>query len=196
MTIANRVTVRIEGQHGSISNLVWEDVPPFAVITGVNGAGKSQLLEVLAHSYGALRPREYRTMPQSVHVGAQAHIDGETFAPGEVYHSYGEWTELSGGQASESQVREAISALHGDRQNPWFWQMFASRLGGTVAEAQALSREEFFEALTPGLLWAGRVPELRHSLSVLFLAYRLFERVARERGLSPDQVQQRYGEPP
>jgi len=60
--MADRITILIEGQHGSISNLEWPDVPPFAVITGVNGAGKSQLLEVLAYSYNALQPRPHGPM--------------------------------------------------------------------------------------------------------------------------------------
>jgi hypothetical protein len=33
----------------SIDYLVWDDIPPFAVLTGLNGSGKTQLLELLAH---------------------------------------------------------------------------------------------------------------------------------------------------
>jgi hypothetical protein len=47
----------------SIDELVWDAIPPFAVLTGVNGSGKTQLLELLAYKltntvhpqYGELR---------------------------------------------------------------------------------------------------------------------------------------------
>jgi ABC-type lipoprotein export system ATPase subunit len=49
-----RTPIRIEincqpgKKYKSIELLIWEDIPPFAVITGLNGSGKTQLLEVLA----------------------------------------------------------------------------------------------------------------------------------------------------
>jgi predicted ATPase len=197
MTIAHRVTIHIEGQHGSISNLEWQDVPPFAVMTGVNGAGKSQLLEVLAHSYGALQPRYSRLMgSQPPEIRARARIEGASFALGEVYHSYGEWPQLDGSGVSEQQIKDAIRALHSERQNDRFWQTFADRLGRTVEDATTLSIEEFYEALTPNLLWGWQLPRIARNLSFLFLAYRLFDRDAQARGVSPCVVRQRYGEPP
>lgn len=48
-----QITYRIEGNHGSIKDLEFENVPPFCVITGENGAGKTHLLEVLANAHGA-----------------------------------------------------------------------------------------------------------------------------------------------
>jgi AAA15 family ATPase/GTPase len=51
--MTSTINIRIKGKYGSISELEWLDVPQFAVIMGVNGAGKSQLLEVIAARYGA-----------------------------------------------------------------------------------------------------------------------------------------------
>src|SRR5829696_6513342 len=46
------LSVRIGGPGSrpfkSIQSLVWNDIPPFAVLTGANGAGQTQLLELLA----------------------------------------------------------------------------------------------------------------------------------------------------
>jgi len=33
----------------SIDHVIWNNVPPFAVLTGLNGSGKTQLLELLAY---------------------------------------------------------------------------------------------------------------------------------------------------
>lgn len=46
----------IEGQYKSISTLEWVDIPKFAVITGANGSGKTQLLELIARSAGVYVP--------------------------------------------------------------------------------------------------------------------------------------------
>jgi len=86
--------------------------------------------------------------------------------------------------------------MHADHRNQWFWQRLADRLKLTVEEAQALPINDFFKALTPGLLWGHHIPRSTHSLAFLFLAYRLFEREALDRGMSPSEVQQLYGEPP
>jgi recombinational DNA repair ATPase RecF len=56
--MSDKITIHIEGQHRSISDFQWPDVPPLAVLTGVNGTGKTQLLEVIAASYNALLPRD------------------------------------------------------------------------------------------------------------------------------------------
>jgi hypothetical protein len=144
--MADRITIRIEGQHGSISNLEWPDVPPFAVITGVNGAGKSQLLEVLAYSYDALQPRPRGPMlSQPPQLGGRAHIERAIFEAGEVYHAYGEWPQLGGGGASKEEVRRTIRDMHADHRNQWFWQRLADRLKLTVEEAQALPINDFSE---------------------------------------------------
>ncbi len=47
------ITYSIEGRHGSIADLEFANVPPFCIITGENGAGKTQLLEALAAAHNA-----------------------------------------------------------------------------------------------------------------------------------------------
>ncbi len=39
--------IKSDIKHKSLSPFLWQDVPSFAIITGLNGAGKSQLLELL-----------------------------------------------------------------------------------------------------------------------------------------------------
>ncbi len=84
------MNIHIEGRYKSISDLKWSDVPPFAVITGVNGTGKSQLLEIIPLSHGAglgmAGYPEPRLPPDPL-----ARIEGASFGTGQVFHSYGEW---------------------------------------------------------------------------------------------------------
>ena len=188
------INIRIEGQHGSISDLEWRDVPPFAVLTGVNGAGKSQLLEILAASHNALRSRAPRSDPPAIQ--ARAHIEDDSFSAGEVFHSYGEWPLLAAGGATEDQVKGAIRELYGYRTDESFWRGLADGLGISVEQAKGASQEDFYKYLTPGLLWGHRLPMVSQNLSFLFLAYRLFERDALAHGMTEDRVRQLYGEPP
>jgi recombinational DNA repair ATPase RecF len=37
--------IRFTGSYRSITEFTWKDIPPLAILTGVNGSGKSQLLE-------------------------------------------------------------------------------------------------------------------------------------------------------
>lgn len=36
----------VDGKYKSISALIWQNIPSLAVITGANGSGKTQLLEL------------------------------------------------------------------------------------------------------------------------------------------------------
>ena len=90
-SVSDTIDIIIEGRYGSIPDLEWSDVPPFAVLTGVNGAGKTQFLEVLAASYGALRPRNpyQRGFNPHEEITARASIEGASFEVGEVFRYYG-----------------------------------------------------------------------------------------------------------
>src|SRR5438045_4115946 len=103
--MTQQLSLRVEGRYASIENLVWDDIPPLAVLTGLNGSGKSQLLELIAHYHGVLelQPARRGTPTQPAIVS----FIGEDFLPGEVFHSYGEWPALTSAPASEDQVREA-----------------------------------------------------------------------------------------
>jgi recombinational DNA repair ATPase RecF len=51
------ITPQGTGRYKSISTVAWENIPGFAVLTGRNGSGKTQLLEVLAYHFsGAVPP--------------------------------------------------------------------------------------------------------------------------------------------
>jgi predicted ATPase len=208
--LTDTIDIRIQGRHGSISDLEWLNVPSFAVITGVNGTGKSQLLEVVARSYGALHYPHAHDPRARRQFDAHATIDGLSLEPGEVFHAYAEWFPSVQGESSEEVVKSYIDSLHNQltRANhggfeaglPWLLE----QLGITTDSAKELSKRELFELLTPGLLYGlmARVASASNPGSsqvgwaLLFLAYRLFERDALGLRISREEVERRYGEPP
>src|ERR1041385_9510689 len=68
----------------SIGHIVWDNVPPLAVLTGLNGSGKSQFLEVLA--YGLTYPSARIPLPQHRAEIAKAPVtlSGDTITPDEI----------------------------------------------------------------------------------------------------------------
>jgi len=44
------VNIKFKGFYKSIRNITWDNIPNFAVITGTNGSGKTQLLELIHNS--------------------------------------------------------------------------------------------------------------------------------------------------
>ena len=204
--MTDALTIRIEGQYGSLSDLEWHNVPPLAVVTGVNGAGKSQLLEVLASSYGALlRPRDgYQTAPR---IDARATLwSGDMMADirtHEVLHAYDEWSPQGAGAVSEDDVRQIIQRLHqealDDRAgNPYpTADRFVRRLSrsGVSWGDKPPSLDEVYKALTPRMLWEYASASGPPALALLFLSYRLFEREALGHGQSEEEIRQRYGDP-
>ena len=189
------LNLRISGTYGSISEFSWNDIPPFAVITGANGAGKTQLLEVIAASLGALHANAswnpQRADASFIQDHARAHFEGASFTKQRVFHSYGEWW-VGNGTSTESEVKEQIEQLQ--RQNDdGFWARFESRTGISRQEAKTLDIAKFFTFLLPDDVVRPSAGALAKSVATLFLAYRLFEREAISQGREPREFQDLYG---
>jgi predicted ATPase len=184
---SNNIGIRISGKHASIGPLLWEDIPPLAVVTGVNGAGKSQLLQVIASSCSASNAPTI--------IDASAKFDGEHYDSGEVFYSAGKWETISSTLASETRIREAIQEVQVLRRNEEHEPYIARKLGISVDALREMTSAQFQRVLTPGMLWT-YAPEKFHSISLLFLAHRYFEREAHELGENIDVAIRRIGEPP
>lgn len=91
----------------SIDTLVWDNVPPFAVLTGVNGAGKTQLLELLAYKLTDTEHPQLGNL-SDVHVV----VTGETIAPDAVAYLPNEWN-LANPTLGIAEMQNAKQNLYG-----------------------------------------------------------------------------------
>ena len=118
----------VEGQYKSISSLDWHGIPPFAVITGANGAGKTQLLELIAHRAGvfvqppgAFNPRHQSPETFNARLDCSIHLDAQNTV---FLRSY--W-EMGDAAATTQQVRELMHEAWNARVIPTEPQALATR---------------------------------------------------------------------
>jgi ABC-type Mn2+/Zn2+ transport system ATPase subunit len=196
--------ITFQGKHGSIDkSVVWENVPQLAILTGRNGAGKTQLLEVIAYTYGALR-QDARGQPiirEEDRVNRpKANIEGYTFERGEVFHAHSSWPTFGGGSASSQQIKESLRTIQTLGQEgkplPWVINELARRVGVAPDAVRSLPLPRIEEVMTPTLLWGQGIPNGYQSIAFLFLAYRMFERTLSLSGIPDEQVREKIGTPP
>jgi predicted ATPase len=185
--------IRARGRFLSIEDWEWHNIPHFAVITGLNGAGKSQLLEMLGRATEANKLGHSRIDP--LPEGISVEFIGETYSRGEVLHSTSEWPVFVAGPSSEDDVRRAIHTLQASRLSQSLRRGFAKDLQSSDTEIRQLTPTQFARRITPNLLWK-YAQESSPSLSRLFLSYRYFERESRTEHESTESFRKRVGDPP
>lgn len=95
----------------SIKALAWDDVPSFAILTGRNGSGKTQLLEILSYYFTGTRPSQQIPFEAQVNVlGAQIAADEVGYVP-----STGRFS--GGSSASVAQMQSLRQSLYQQTRN-------------------------------------------------------------------------------
>lgn len=78
------IKVHCKPRYKSIELVDWNDIPAFAILTGLNGSGKSQLLELLAFRLPQSQfPLDW--IPDEARK-AEVSIVGDTFGPHDVVY--------------------------------------------------------------------------------------------------------------
>lgn len=163
----------------SIHGTVWNDVPDFAVITGRNGSGKTQLLEVLAHAFTNTHPAQGNFNLTVYAENIKIEPDQVGFVP-----STGRFSGES--NASIAQLREARNRLYSANHHSHYPEEAARaartrrRLAGrdwmqaTQHGNSALDENEFDDLLVD--------VDVTGNLATIFVAHRLKLLEAMERG--------------
>lgn len=102
----------------TISQLSWADIPGFAILTGRNGSGKTQLLEVLAYHFSGARPPGMQfgsPLPVSVHVtGAGYKPEEIAYVPSAGRFSGGAPSSLANLQKARQQALQYAQSRNGN----------------------------------------------------------------------------------
>lgn len=61
--------IKFEGKYKSLKSFEWDNIPDLAILTGLNGTGKSQLLQIISQGYNSLSYNQ--TPPNNVFNGGE-----------------------------------------------------------------------------------------------------------------------------
>src|SRR5574341_967596 len=198
------VPIRIEiGGPGSkpyksIDHVVWDDVPPFAVLTGLNGSGKTQLLEILAYRLtNTLHPQLGDLSQVKVTIsGDSLSTDSVAFVPSRWDIGATPVLGIAQMQQAKQQLYENLRE-HNVRHDMARRQMRArlERLLD-VSNLDQVAQETFIKRLPDDFAFMLDEADVTLGLTHVFLAYRLRAAEALESGTARSDIQTRFGPAP
>ena len=182
-------------KYKSIENLIWESVPPFAVVTGLNGSGKTQLLEVLAYKLTG-------TTPHGIDLGGlQVSITGDSFGPESVAYLPSRWEFTPAAHVGIPQMQQARDQLWSEvyQQGHHSYDFRAvtkrARIKKLIGEG-ANDHESFKKRLPDDYAFMLEDADVVAGLAHVLVAYRLRVAERLEQGLSKDEIRKLLGPAP
>tara|TARA_R110001583_G_scaffold169732_1_gene322562 strand:- start:207 stop:2051 length:1845 start_codon:yes stop_codon:yes gene_type:complete len=100
------MNIKFEGKYKSIDKVIWNDVPKLSVITGKNGTGKSQLLDIIKASI----IKKWENIPNSPNTFAE--ISGEVYRTENLVFLRGEWALENLGAIGLNNVQQDREQIH------------------------------------------------------------------------------------
>lgn len=180
----------------SLEYVLWEQIPSFVVLTGLNGSGKTQLLEFLAYRItGTWHPQSANL--DRVHLS----LEGEDFDPGEVVYIPSRWSvgcPSSNLSNLQSIKRKYSSQYKQDNvQADLAWRSKRAHLSNIVGGSlQKLEEEVIAERLPNDFRFVLSWQDLSDGLAHVFLAYRFRLVEELEGGVALSEITERIGPAP
>lgn len=107
-----------EGNYKSLGSFTWDDIPQFVVITGKNGSGKTQLLELLNFHFGSdSNLKQHHSKPESSFFEVVTNSDLSGISPKEVVFIPSIWNVGNIGPSNSQGFNEQINRIHGNINN-------------------------------------------------------------------------------
>jgi len=195
------ITIEVGGSgatYKSIDHVVWPDVPPFAVLTGLNGSGKTQLLEILAYRLTNTWHPQLGDLSQ-----VPVTVTGDSFRPDSVAFIPSRWDIAGSPVLGIAQMQQAKQQLfeqlreHNVRHDMARRAMRArlERLLG-VSNLEQLGQPEFVRRLPDDYAFMLDEADVTSGLTHVFLAYRLRVAEALEAGTPLTTIPQALGPAP
>lgn len=185
--------IKFEGKYKSITSFVWKDIPDFVVITGPNGTGKSQLLELIHNTF---IPKQNFTQ--------KVIITGESFKPSEVTFLKGEW-ELQNTRSvdlstilknKDNLFQSYTNRNHGYNETAKvrIYEAFDEVTRKTGKGPKQLTKEEFFDNF-PDLIIEDE-NTMSQKIGEIFYNYRLSEIQLQSERKTPSEINDELGSKP
>jgi hypothetical protein len=200
---------RLLGKHLSLSAFDWTDIPPFAIIAGLNGVGKTQLLQLLAAelnaaSFYTIRPEmELEPRPTSAgYLPALWQLD-DVKVSHEFFKPINELTQIIEGHLRppvelEPRVEVFIETIT-KSANAWFKSLAERVFEGLTRRGTSqlpISRSDVLDVLNTYDLVSRDSTQPLATLAKIFYAYVNARVTAVLRGEPADKIDARLGKPP
>lgn len=195
--------INFSGEYKSLKSFVWEEIPKFVVITGPNGSGKTQLLELIHESIINTKPLDWSCSVQE-----------PTYAFDEVVYLKGDWgvvnipaidiatiqsqhknlftTAFSNFDKPKTNNANNVNNYRETEGKKIEYDNFARSLGKT---ARYLVTYEEFSSQYPKNHLNVDVP-INRQINNVFFNYRIAQVEAASKGLSQDEIIREIGQPP
>ncbi len=179
--------ITLRGRHRSMQDLEWADLPPLVVVTGINGSGKSHLLQAIGG----------------------ARVVGEM--PAGQRPERGMWVRFQGVEWTPADVRLVSDAGAFQRTRPAVAADLRSRVAALLAADVGEDEEGRFRAAVRAVAGAGedavervldspgvllRNPDVLQGLTDVFMRHQLSAADAMARGVGREKLRSELGVPP
>ncbi len=185
------------GKYKSITSFEWKDIPNFVVITGPNGTGKSQILNLI-----------FNTVINKSGTTERLNIIGKVINPGEITFLKGEWNLQDTSHIDLASLQRKIddhytslkqnhsSSPHGfyDEYNLKLKVAFAALLKQANKSQYDITKEEFVALFPENII--ENESQLSQKISEFFYNYRLSEIELLANGKNPSEIKDEIGEKP
>jgi energy-coupling factor transporter ATP-binding protein EcfA2 len=182
----------------SIDQIIWEDIPPFVVLTGLNGSGKTQLIDLLAYKLAGIRHPELGDL-ESVRV----QVTGDTFGPDSVAYIPSRWSISGAPSVALAELQQVKQNLWNEiRQHPsnldFVRRSRRARLERHfhVQNIEQVSYETFMRELPDDFSFMLDDADVIAGLAHVFVAHRLRIAEAREAGTAESKIRENVGPAP
>ena len=191
-----------EGTYKSIKSLKWEDIPDFVVVTGKNGSGKTQLLELIHHQLGTDQNHKINVArnPTLPFFGVKLNVSNFNCTDKEVIYLPATWSLGNLGAINASSFSSTINTLHqsiiGTSRNAAYNELSEivkekiGKLPNTISirDVQNNLPLDHFD-------YINRI-QLHEGLNEIFLGYHLKSAELRDSGCSPEEIKEKLGVAP
>jgi predicted ATPase len=185
--------IKFEGKYKSITSFNWTEIPKFVVITGPNGTGKSQLLDLI-----------YNTVTNNKETSERVSISGTVIKPNEITFLKGEWQLQNTGHVSLFTIQQKLDTYFNNLQqgNHRYNQPNQIKLNYAIQEIlrktgkqhNTISKEEFFENFPEILI--EQESQLSQKIGEVFYNYRLSEIELLSKRVTEEDIKKEIGEKP
>ena len=191
-----------KGTYKSIKSLKWDNIPDFVVVTGKNGSGKTQLLELINHQLGTDQNHKNNIARNPINPFFEVELNVSDFisTEKEVIYLPATWSLSNLGAINSSSFTNTITKLH---QN-----IIGTNSDAAYTELSEIVKEIIGKSSTSISVldvqnnlpldhfdYINRI-QLHEGLNEVLLGYHLKSAELRDSGNSPEEIEEKLGVAP